>query len=116
MIRTRPNNHRPWSSVFGVFVACAALGLSANQAAADPSDLEALLKRSLRAPSELGPLHAKIIEHPILIGPVPGYRPGDRYPHEWTPGIATARGPRTKRTGTYHIVVLFSKSTGRSAR
>ena len=116
MIRTRPNNHRPWSSMFGILVVCAALGLSADHAAADPSDLDTLQKRTLRTPKDLGTLRAKSIEHPIVIGPIPGFQPDDRYPHEWTPGIATARGPRTKRTGTYHIVLSFSKSAGRSAR
>ena len=115
MIRTLSNNHRPWSLALFVLALGAGMGLCADRAVAGPTDLDAFRKRSaLRPPARLGELKATAVEVPVVIGPVPGFSPWDRYPHHWTPVASTQRGPRAKR-GDSHRIIL-SGSQLRSAR
>ena len=111
------NNHRSWSRGLFLLTICAALGVAANRAAADPSDLEVLEKRSsFRGPNDFSELKATALERSIVIGPVPGFTPWGRYPHRWSPVTATSRGPRGKRQAPYYYVTPSVGFIIRSAR
>ena len=106
MIRAFLNNHRPWSQALFILGICAGLGLSADRVAADPLDLEELVKRGqLRVSGTLAGLKATTIQQPIIIGPFPEFMPRNRLPHRWSPIQATPRGPRTKQRPTHHFTL-----------
>ena len=106
MIRTFWNNHRPWSQALFILGICAGLGLCADRVAADPSDLEQMVKRGpFHFSGALAGLKATTIQQPIVIGPFPRFSPRDRQPRHWVPIATTPRGPRTKQRPAQHIVL-----------
>ena len=106
MIRAFLTNHRPWSLALFILGVCAVLGSSADRAAADPADLEELVKRGpFRVTGALPGLKATAIQQPIVIGPFPGFSPRNRFPHRWSPIAATPRGPHTKQRPTHNFTL-----------
>jgi len=115
MIRTIWNNHRPRSLALFALAACASLGLSASRVAADPADLEQIVKRGpFRVSRALPSLKATAIQQPIVIGPFPRFVPRNRLPQNWSSTASTPRGPRTKRRPTQEVAP--DVSVGRPTR